>query len=463
MSRFLIEASIEQAARRRSVIVFQRTNIGIEKQIFVSFFDDVWEQVKEHLESGNGDIAVNKSEDYAFADGISAGELQVFKRHMSAEVRTRIRSPELLPIYFLMLRPPGQLLHYARAVELSHSIIVRAMSNEVIQPGVTTCADVSWWMWQTAVDYGFECWFQPSFGVQRAGRSGVGIYEGTLDGGTVIERGDFLWTDYGINYAGMHTDMQHMGYVLHEGEGAAPQGLQDGMKASNRMQDLILEEMKPGCTGNEVLAAFTARMEAEGIDGTMSVRNGHPAGYGVSMCGPGALASLRLQVLTPNWRPRTRRRSDHWAGRHVEPTHQTPRRKREWRLALRDVVCGGAVLPVPRPGVGRAESAVPPGRERCGGQARESLCVPPTGRVPSRSLIGEKVSGGGGDGGGVRWAMSQLEACAEMGKSARAGEKHQIYLGDLIEFERGLRVLLATQSSWFHIGPTAVSLDIRRV
>jgi hypothetical protein len=251
------------------VIVFQRTATGIEKQIFVSFFDDVWAQVKENLESGDGDIAVNKSEDYAFADGISAGELQVFKRHMSAGVRARVRSPELLPIYFLMLRPPGQLPHYARAVELSHSIIVRAMSNEVIVPGVTTCADVSWWMWQTAVDYGFECWFQPSFGVQRAGNSNVGIYEGTLDGGTVIERGDFLWTDYGINYAGMHTDMQHMGYVLREGEGAAPQGLQDGMKASNQMQDLILEEMKPGCTGNEVLASFTARMEAEGIAGTM--------------------------------------------------------------------------------------------------------------------------------------------------------------------------------------------------
>ena len=107
-----------------------------------------------------------------------------------------------------MLRPPGQLVHYSHAVELCHSIIVRAMSNEVIVPGVTTCADVSWWMWQTAVDLGFECWFQPSFGVQRAGIAGVNIYAGTLDGDTVIERGDFLWTDYGINYAGMHTDMQ---------------------------------------------------------------------------------------------------------------------------------------------------------------------------------------------------------------------------------------------------------------
>ena len=75
---------------------------------------------------------------------MSAGELAAFERHMPAAVLGRVRSPELLPIYFLMLRPPSQLPHYSKAVELSHSIIVRAMSNEVIVSGATTCADVSW-------------------------------------------------------------------------------------------------------------------------------------------------------------------------------------------------------------------------------------------------------------------------------------------------------------------------------
>ena len=60
----------QQAARRRSVIVFRRRiPDGVDKQLFVSFFDDVWGQVNEYLESGKGDIAINKSEDYAFADG----------------------------------------------------------------------------------------------------------------------------------------------------------------------------------------------------------------------------------------------------------------------------------------------------------------------------------------------------------------------------------------------------------
>ena len=76
-------------------------------------------------------------------------------------------------------------------------------------------------------------------------------------------------TDYGIDYMGMMTDQQHMGYVCNLGESAPPQGLVEGLKQTNWMQDTILEEMQVGRTGNEVLAAFDARMRAEGIHGTM--------------------------------------------------------------------------------------------------------------------------------------------------------------------------------------------------
>jgi hypothetical protein len=51
-----------------------------------------------------------------------------------------------------------------------------AMSNNVITPGVTTTADVSWWMWQKSIELGFECWFQPSFGVQVRRRNHAHAY-----------------------------------------------------------------------------------------------------------------------------------------------------------------------------------------------------------------------------------------------------------------------------------------------
>ena len=290
------------AARRRSCIVYRRTAGGVEKETFVAKSDPAlgWEglfeeQVKPHLEEGGGRIAINVDAVFAFADGMHAGEKEAFVRGVGPEVMERVVSERLLPIYFLMLRAPtmnatpelptvhgsalptGSGHHYTNAVELSHSIIVEAMSAAVITPGSTTCADVSWWMWEKAVSLGFDCWFQPSFGVQRAGA------EGTLADDTVIERGDFLWTDFGIDYAGLHTDMQHMGYVLHIGESGPPAGLLQGLAVTNRMQDMILEEMQLGRTGNEVLASFKSRMEGEGIDGTMY---SHPIGDHGHAAGP---------------------------------------------------------------------------------------------------------------------------------------------------------------------------------
>ena len=254
----------QQAARRRSVIVFRRTPEGVEQRIFIGFWKETWEDVRAFLCSGGGgDIAVNRSKTSAFADGMAAGEFDAFEEGVGAECMARVKYPELLPTHFLMLRAPSMLPHYRDACELSHAVMCESMSNNVITPGQTTCADVSWWMWQRSIDLGFECWFQPSFGVQRPGVSG------TLDGDTVIERGDMLWTDYGIDYAGMMTDQQHMGYVCNLGESAPPQGLVDGLTQTNWMQDTILEEMQVGRTGNEVLAAFDARMRAEGINGTM--------------------------------------------------------------------------------------------------------------------------------------------------------------------------------------------------
>jgi len=63
--------------------------------------------------------------------------------------------------------------------------------------------------------------------------------------------------------------------VLRDGETDVPDGLKQCLAASNRMQDIQLEEMHPGRTGNEALAAALARMEAEGIEGSLY---SHPIG-----------------------------------------------------------------------------------------------------------------------------------------------------------------------------------------
>jgi Xaa-Pro aminopeptidase len=74
-----------------------------------------------------------------------------------------------------------------------------------------------------------------------------------------------------------------MGYVLREGETEPPAGLRAALKNSNRLQDLLVAELKPGRTGNEILRAAQARMRAAGIDGTIYT---HPIGMHGHGAGP---------------------------------------------------------------------------------------------------------------------------------------------------------------------------------
>ena len=78
----------------------------------------------------------------------------------------------------------------------------------------------------------------------------------------VIQRGDVLHCDFGITAMRLNTDTQHMGYVLREGETAPPAGLRAALAASNRLQDIVFEELRPGRTGNEVLRASLAKLKA---------------------------------------------------------------------------------------------------------------------------------------------------------------------------------------------------------
>src|SRR5207244_12877372 len=98
----------------------------------------------------------------------------------------------------------------------------------------------------------------------------------------VIERGDHLHTDFGIYAMGLATDTQHVGYVLRPGESDAPEGLKRALLNSNRLQDLLLERMKPGRTGNEVLVDTLRAMKAAGINGSVYTHpigdHGHGAG-----------------------------------------------------------------------------------------------------------------------------------------------------------------------------------------
>jgi hypothetical protein len=214
-------------------------------------------------------IAVNISHTFAFSDGLSAGEWEQMSAAIPEMYKDRVVRSEQLALDYISERLPEMLPIYIEMMEIAHEIIATAFSNEVITPGVTRTQDVVWWMRQRLNDLGLGTWFQPSVDVQR--RGGLGDDAGN----PVIIHGDVLHCDFGVTALGLNTDTQHMGYVLRPGESDAPAGLYAALANSNRMQDITMDELEPGRTGNEVLERSLRRMRDEGIDGTLY---SHPVG-----------------------------------------------------------------------------------------------------------------------------------------------------------------------------------------
>jgi Xaa-Pro aminopeptidase len=162
--------------------------------------------------------------------------------------------------------------------ELVWSLTQEMFSAKTITPGKTRTSDLVWWWRQRVNDLGLGTWFQPSVDVQRRG-----VTAESLGSDPVIERGDVLHCDVGITVARLNTDTQHLAYVLREGETEAPAGLRAALARSNALQDIVLGEIRPGRSGNEILATAREKMKSQGIDGTIY---SHPVGLHGHGAGP---------------------------------------------------------------------------------------------------------------------------------------------------------------------------------
>jgi len=241
--------------------------------------DEQWQLLKKVVEERNPRvIGIDVSHVFAFTDGLSAGELEGMRDALGAKWSARFKGAEGLPLDLIATRLPEEEQVYRRMTELVWGIIDTAFSNVVITPGVTHTEDVVWWMRQKVNDLGIGTWFQPSVEVQRKGWSDAQLGENP-----VIQKGDVLHCDFGITSMRLNTDTQHMGYVLLDGETTVPAGLQRALESSNRLQDIVLDELRAGRSGNEVLRGSLARMRTAGIDGTVY---SHPIGMHGHGAGP---------------------------------------------------------------------------------------------------------------------------------------------------------------------------------
>jgi len=242
---------------------------------------DQWAKLAEVIKDRNPKvIGINESEEDNYGDGLTASLKASLVRAIGPDHAKRLKSAERVAVRVLERRTAEELAVYPQIVAIAHAIIAEAFSNSVITPGATTTEDVVWWMRERSRQLGFVNWFQPSVSIQRPKDS-------AFKNSPVIQRGDLLHCDFGIVYLKLCTDTQQQAYVLKHGETDAPAGLKRTLALANRLQDIHMEELRAGRTGNQVLASALARAKGEGLRPSIYSHplgvHGHAAGSPVGL------------------------------------------------------------------------------------------------------------------------------------------------------------------------------------
>ena len=158
------------AARRRSIYVFTRQDDGAVERLALGGTDqggvfqayrstrpaptqptaelvgnEQWRLLRELVEDRDPqNIVLNMDPDWAFSDGLHAGEREALEEALGPELLRRVKREPRLAMNYIALRLPEMMPRYRKIEETVHAVISEAFSNAVITPGKTTIEDVEW-------------------------------------------------------------------------------------------------------------------------------------------------------------------------------------------------------------------------------------------------------------------------------------------------------------------------------
>lgn len=280
---------------------------------------DIQATLKKIVEERNPKtIALNFGGTRGATNGLTYDAYKFLAETLGKEYVARFVTAAPLIVEYMDTRLPDELEHYRQAVALTEIITRRAFSNEVITPDKTTVGDVRYWWLQQMNNKGLDTWFHPDMRIQRQNQETGKTQQflSVANEAEVIRRGDVIHIDCGLNYMGLSTDWQKMGYVLRKSEKDVPDGLKRALTNTNRLQDALFSHIKPGAWGYDVYDATMADMKAAGIEAMIyshSIGNqGHGLGAAVDFRRPvagtvsyeppfreGSYTSIELNTSTP--------------------------------------------------------------------------------------------------------------------------------------------------------------------
>ncbi|MEZ5286119.1 MAG: M24 family metallopeptidase [Vicinamibacterales bacterium] len=203
-------------------------------------------------------IGINMSDEIGPADGLSVTMLAHLKKTLGEPYAGRLVSAERLVSDFRARRVAAEVVAFGEAAGLAVQLAERALSNEVITVGQTTLEDVAWWLQDRLLERGLGSEFDmPSIYV--TGPEGI-VATST---NRVIQPGDVMMIDWGVQLMNFGTDVKRVAYVLKPGERVPPASIQAAFDKALAVRDVLKRAIKPGVRADETMTRMdTALREA---------------------------------------------------------------------------------------------------------------------------------------------------------------------------------------------------------
>jgi len=210
-------------------------------------------------------IAVNMSGWVAVADGLSHTCYLRLVEALGEKYANRLVSAEQVITDFRDRRVIREIVEHGQLGEMTRQLIERALSNEVITPGVTTKEDVAWWVKEQVLARGIEPSYS-EFYLPSLLYSESKEFEGYPGPSKhTFQRGDLFQFDWGFKFMNLGTDMKRTAYILKEGETAVPAGVQRAWDQGLKARQVLRENIKVGRTAEETLKIVGDAFEEAGF------------------------------------------------------------------------------------------------------------------------------------------------------------------------------------------------------
>jgi Xaa-Pro aminopeptidase len=234
--------------------------------------ENLWSCINRIITEHNPrNIALDMSVNTPFSDGLSKTNYDHLIQNVDVQFHDRFISAEAVTVRWLETRTEKELQLMQRIVHTTRMIIAQCYSPEIIVPGQTTIGEARFFLMERAIGLGMAPWFDATVWIRRKGHRHIEADH------EVIQKGDLLHCDFGVQYAGLCSDVQEMAYVKDDDDEVLIGELERIHEIAMQTQDILAQEFVEGRTGNEILSASLKTAKESGIQHAMIYS--HPIGF----------------------------------------------------------------------------------------------------------------------------------------------------------------------------------------